>query len=366
MTRAEYIKVQKNRFDRRVMAVFPARAPKELLWAGNILPVEVWDPPGRPIGAAAHLQPYVCSVVRQGLELLLRGGAEQVDGLLFPHTCDSIQNLASLVNDYLDLDRPCYFLYHPKAPYGPAAREYYINQLKYLSDQLADRFGPLDRAELGRMVALGRRISRRIANLYRRRLDGTSGLTNREFYDLIRRGEWLWPDDFLAELEAALARPTQDRPARRRSIILSGVLTNPVELLTSLDQLGVDIAADDLINAGRRLLVRSPAPAEDDRSPADPWAALADNYFALPPCSTVNASIADRAAWLVDRADQAGARGAVFQVTKFCETELFDLPNLIAALDRAGLPGLVVETEINQPPSGQLLTRLEAFLEMIG
>ena len=348
------------------MAVFPARFPKELLWAGNILPVEVWDPPGRPTRATAHLQPYICSVVRQGLELLLRGGADQADGLLFPHTCDSIQNLASLVNDYLDLGRPCYFLYHPKAPYGPAARDYYINQLKYLSDRLADRFGMLDRDNLVRMVALGRRINRRIANLYRRRLDGASGLTNREFYGLIRRGEWLWPEDFLAELDAALARPREEPPAGRRAVILGGVLTNPVDLLTGLDQLGLDVAADDLINAGRRLLVRGLAPSEDDRAPADPWSALADNYFALPPCTTVNSSIADRVAWLKDRADRSGAGGVIFQATKFCETELFDLPNLIAALDRVGLPGLVVETEINQPPSGQLLTRLEAFLEMIG
>lgn len=45
-------------------------------------------------------------------------------------------------------------------------------------------------------------------------------------------------------------------------MILSGVLPNPKEILTLLDELGVRIAHDNLLNCSRRLLV-PPGKADD-------------------------------------------------------------------------------------------------------
>ena len=39
----------------------------------NILPVEIWDPCLGVSLANAHLQPYICSVVKLGLELIPQG-----------------------------------------------------------------------------------------------------------------------------------------------------------------------------------------------------------------------------------------------------------------------------------------------------
>jgi len=109
---------QKRSHGRRLFGVFPAQYPKEILWAMNILPVEIWDPPLEVSLANGHLQAYICPVVKRGLELILQGQGKDLDGYLFPHTCDSIQNLASIVHDFLGVAQPCYFFYHPKAPYG--------------------------------------------------------------------------------------------------------------------------------------------------------------------------------------------------------------------------------------------------------
>ncbi len=124
----------------------------------NALPVEIWDPPLEVKHANAHLQPYICSVVRLGLELILQGKTGMLDGFLFPHTCDSIQNLASIVNDYLSLDKPCYLFYHPKAPYNESSHRYYYRQLGHLTAQLEKQLGPMDRSELKRRVGQGRQV----------------------------------------------------------------------------------------------------------------------------------------------------------------------------------------------------------------
>lgn len=357
MDRKAYLRAQKHQ-GRRVMGVFPAQYPRELLWALNILPAEIWDPPAEPGQAAAHLQPYICSIVRQGLELVLQGGAELCDAFLFPHTCDSIQNLASVVNDYIGLKTPCYFFYHPKAPYRDSARVYYRGQLDALAQTLAPQFGPLDPAELQRRVAQGQELARLHRRLYDLRAAGRLTSSNAQLYQALRRAEWMHPDDLIPWLEGFIAGAEGKGPGGPR-VILSGVVPNPPELLTLLDEQGAVVAADDLIVGSRRFLFTASAAA-------DPLDALTEQYFSLPPCTTKDSPLHERLDWLAGLAKTSGAKGVIFHLVKFCEPELFDLPILAEELKAQGLPTLMVDCEINQGLSGQIATRIEAFLEMLG
>ncbi len=357
MSRKEYLLEQKRQ-GRRIFGVFPAQYPREVLWAAGILPVEIWDPPLGISAADAHLQPYICSVVKLGLELLLQQKAEMVDGFLFPHTCDSIQNLASVVHDYIGLDKPCYFFYHPKAPYRASSREYYQRQVESLARSLEEAYGPLPAGELERRVAQGQEIGRLMGRLYQRRAAGTLALDNAGFYRAIRRAEWLWPDDLIAELTEILAAEPGE-PDRRPAVVLTGVLPNPPEILTLLDELGVRVGHDDLLACSRRWLSTTPGAGE-------PYAALSEAYFGLPPCSSKGSPLAERLKWLHGLCRQTQARGVIFYLVKFCETELFDVPILSDELKKRGIPSLILDTELNQGLSGQMTTRIEAFLEMLG
>ncbi len=358
MTRKEYLLLQKKQ-GRHLMGIFPAQYPKELLWALNIVPAEIWDPPLQITSASAHLQSYICSVVQLGLELILQGKCTFLDGFLFPHTCDSIQNMASVIFDYIKADKPCYFFYHPKAPYGGSARDFYCQQLKDLAGALADHFGPLDMNALKERVQQGQHISRLVEDLYHLRSQDRLLLNNRDFYGLIRQGEYLFPDDWIPRLEAPLKqdRGKPDKPLT--PVILSGVLANPPELLTLLDDLDVLVAYDDFLNGSRRLLV----PGNDFK---DPFEQLTESYFAMPPCSTRGSSIERRRDYLFKMIDATGAKGVIFNVVKFCEPEWFDVPNLQEALKKRGIPSLILDTELNQGLSGQMTTRVEAFIETLG
>ncbi|ADK83932.1 2-hydroxyglutaryl-CoA dehydratase D-component [Desulfarculus baarsii DSM 2075] len=357
LPRRRYIQEQAAK-GRRPVGVLPAQYPKEILWALDILPVEIWDPPLEVSSAGAHLQPYICSVVQGGLELILQGRADQMEAFLFPHTCDSIQNLATVVNDYIGLDRPCYFFYHPKAPYRPSSHEYYYGQINGLAQRLAPQFGPLDEAKLWSAVRQGAKVAELLRQLYMLRAQNNLRCSAVEFYELIRLGEYLHPDDFIPALEDFMAErsgPGPDGPA----VVLSGVLPNPVALLSALDELGVRVGHDDLLACSRRMLA---PPAHDP----DPLRQLAKAYFGLPPCSTKNSPLGQRLEFLRVILDRSASRGVIFNLVKFCETELFDAPQLIEALKSQGVPTLFMETELNQGLSGQLATRVEAFVEMLG
>ena len=55
----------------------------------------------------------------------------------------------------------------------------------------------------------------------------------------------------------------------------------------------------------------------------------------------------------------------IIYVVKFCEPELFDIPQLTAELKKRGLKTLEIDVELGRGLSGQLTTRVEAFIEMI-
>ncbi|MBW1787741.1 MAG: 2-hydroxyacyl-CoA dehydratase [Deltaproteobacteria bacterium] len=356
-SRRAYIRKQKEARGCLVLGVFPAHYPREILLAMNILPVEIWDPPLEVSGANAHLQPYICSIVKLGLELILQGKCDDVDGFLFPHTCDSIQNLASIVYDYLDLNKPCTFFYHPKAPYRESSRLYYREQLKALVKRLEPQAGPLDSAALKGTVAQARELATLMEEVYALRASGQLAAGNREFYGIVRQGEFLHPDDYVPLVKEFIASARGSSSADL-SVVMSGVLPGPPEILTVLDDLGVRVGEDDFLCCGRRLPV---APIEAE----DPFEALADAYFRMPPCSTKDSPIAERLADIEARVRRSDAGGVIFNMLKFCEPELFDVPQLVAELRRKEIPTLVIDCDLNQGLSGQMATRVEAFIEMI-
>ncbi len=352
------MEAQKRDHGRRLLGVFPAQYPKEILWAMNILPVEIWDPPLEVGLANAHLQPYICSVVKLGLELILQGHCAALDGFLFPHTCDSIQNMASIVHDYLGVGKPCHFFYHPKAPYSDSSRRFYRDELRGLVSSLEKQFGPLSLESLRECVEKGRETGSIFGEIYRMRAEGRCRASNREFYRVIRWNEYLHPDDLVPLLRQFAADSRGTDPLTKR-VILSGILPNPPELLGLLDDLGVRVSDDDLLSCGRRLLM----PAE---KAGEPFQTLSDTYFSMPPCSTRTSPLEERKRFLWDKIERCGAQGVIFSVIKFCEPELFDIPQLLEGLKEKGIPALVLDTDLNQGLSGQMVTRVEAFVELLG
>jgi benzoyl-CoA reductase subunit C len=97
----------------------------------------------------------------------------------------------------------------------------------------------------------------------------------------------------------------------------------------------------------------------------DPLAALVDHYLALLPTPTKHQPARQRGKYLVERVTRRGADGVIFARQKFCDPHGFDYVPLKAALDRAGIPHLLVELE-QTPQAGQVRTRVEAFVEMMG
>jgi len=143
--------------------------------------------------------------------------------------------------------------------------------------------------------------------------------------------------------------------------MLTGNLLNPGGLVASLDRAGAGVVWMDLCN-GDRALASSTVPDGDDLDGL--FASLARKYLDRPPCARMN-DAARRYDTLAETARAAGARGVIYASLKFCDAYIYDFPRVRERLEREGIPVLRLESDYADGHTGQLLTRAEAFLEML-
>jgi benzoyl-CoA reductase/2-hydroxyglutaryl-CoA dehydratase subunit BcrC/BadD/HgdB len=325
----------------------------------DLLAVELWGPPGPPRGPdSGRLQPYVCSVVRNALAFLASGGAEQVEAVIFPHTSDSLQGLATLAPDFGGWNKATLRYQHPKGEVRSSARVFVAGELAQLAKQLEALVGRArDEQALGAALVLHAEIDSNRALLLESR--SRLPLDDRSLYGLLRRGEYLWPAEHLVELKAAAAT-LADQPVQKGvPLMVTGYLPQPMAIFDLLSQAGAYLVADDYAAVGRRV------PREVTKLPEEPLVALAQKQFIGSPCPTRGAGQARRLDYLEALYRRSGAKGLLLHTVKFCEPELFDLPAIRKRFASLKIPMLLLQSELEAELSEQTTTRLEAFVETV-
>ena len=335
-----------------IAGVLPIHYPRALLRAFDILPMEVWGPPRVDVSyGSAHLQPYVCSIVRNSLSFILTGGLEVTDLIVVPHACDSLQGLGSIMLDFLPPNQPVITLYIPRGD-SRNGEVFFVEELRLLYAYLEEitQKSPSDE-DIMESIRREERADELLANLHGQREKFL--LTDYDFYRYIRAREYLPAEDFIELVQSIPNNPLMGQQDGI-PIILSGIVPEPMGLLKAISQFGGRVAADDLACCGRRLY-----PAGSNQ---DPFLRMAESILGASPDWGRGSPIQDRLDHLQRLIDSTGARGAVFYNVKFCEPELFDLPDLRNGLD---IPTMTLEVDISDPISSQAMTRIEAFFEMI-
>ena len=358
IVRSEVIAFQKK-LGRKTVIVLPVLYPRELLTAMDVHAVELWGPPGPPRSTdAGRIQSCVCAVARNAFAFLASGGGTDADAVLFPHTCDSIQALATLTPDFGGWEKPAFRYLHPKGEDRPAARKFVRSELNSLAEGLSRLTGsPLEIPRLQAAISLHSRIDRLRGALLARR--PFLSMTDGALYRTLRRGEYLWPGDHLEELEAAAREFREERVQRGVPLMITGYVPEPMSLFDHLESAGAFVAADDYAAVGRRVPL-SPLPDGDD-----PFDRLSRMPFLMPPCPTRSADLQSRLEYLASLYRRTGAAGLIVHVPKFCEPESFDAPAILRAFSEMGAPVLLLETGLEKEMPAQAVTRLEAFMELI-
>lgn len=346
---------------RRAIGVFCTYAPAEVLHAAGCAPVRL-TPAGTSAGAAGadrHLQTYACAVARGVLAAATTSRWDWLAGVVFPHTCDTMQALADVWREA----RPGLAvgtLVGPVAVESPFAAAYLVAELRRFIAHLEAHGGVTVSDEALRASIRVYNENRRLLSALRRSLP---------YSDWLRAAlaSQTMPVEEHTRLLKNLPPASPDHgpgpsPAKRdasggRVVLVGAVLDDPA-LPACIEELGGVVADDDLCT-GRRAC--EPLVDEDV---TDPLMALARRELRRPPCPARYAPGQPRPARLLRLVHDSRANGVIFLQQKFCEPHAFDLPPLRAALDQIGVAHLTLEME-GSALDGALRTRVQAFLEML-
>ena len=345
----------------KVIGWLPTDVPEELIHAAGAFPVGILGT-NEPIHLAdAHLQSWACSLMRGCLEQGLKGTLDFLNGIIIPHTCDTTRMLVGIWRHALKTPYIDNYLM-PRQVDRPSARTYLKGELARLKSNLEECTGQLvtDKAlrESIKVYNANRLAMRR---LYEFHGTNTGVISSRALYTVIKAAMFMDKAEHTALVEELLQEigKVEPRNDERIRLTLSGGVWEPPEILEMIEELGGVVVADDLLTGARYL-------GPDVDTTGDLLDALAYRQLNRIPFGGFDSTIRGRSTFLVELVRGARAQGMVFLHLKFCEPENYDYRDMRKAMTEAGIPSIRLETEYANTSLGQLRTRLQAFMEMMG
>ena len=336
--------------------------PVELLHAAGYLPVRILGREAVISLADGHLQVFACTLARSALDMVLSGELNFLSLMVFPHTCDTIQNLAEIWKENVS-EMPVLTLSTPVWVDGEHALEFYREELararRFLEAQIGAEISDGSIDDSIKLHDEHRSMMRRLYELRRERPGSLSGA---QMLSVVLASFLMSREDHLravTELVGDLESAEPEADSGLPKVLVVGAACRSEDYLVVIEDAGCIVVDDELCTGSRAFAIE----AAPDGDPID---RLARMYLGRVPCASKHCPGSDTGARLVEKVRQSGADAVVFLFTKFCDPWAFDYPYLRDALDTAGIPSLLVEIEQHVPPAEQIKTRFSAFAEMIG
>jgi benzoyl-CoA reductase subunit C len=359
---SDYVRQLKNTSGRKIIGYTCSYTPEEIIMAAGAHPLRLFGTKHHVSLADSHLQAYCCSVVRGILEEGLSQRIDFLDGMVFPHTCDSMQRLS----DIWRMNIPFGFHLDVTLPVKldtDSAKDYMIDVLKKFRTDLGKKLGvAISDEALQKAMATTNAIRQSIRTIYDLRSQNPRLLPGEDLYSIVR-ASMIMDRDRLAPMLAETARELKERaagaePFTGKRILLAGAMCNQPDVYTLIEKAEGGIVWDDFCTGARYFTGLT-------GSGSDPIAQIGERLLNRVVCPAKHVDFDGRARHLIRLVREHNANGVIYLLFKFCDPHAFDYPYLKEALEKEGIALLAVEIDDSLPAGGQLATRFEAFLEML-
>ena len=328
--------------------------PEELIAAAGAEPVRILPAVTDASLSQAHLQSYTCYLARACLHRALEGELDFMRGVVFAHTCDTMQGLADIWAEALE-DAFVEVLNVPTTLNAAGVIPYLKAELERVFRSLCRHFGvEEDEARLAEAVKLVNRKRSLLAELGGLR----TALGARGFFYAVNAAMTMPLREAISTLESLLRQARNLPPITEgvRLMVAGSTLDDPT-ILGLIEDAGGLVVADDLCNGFRYFAT----PTDETLPPVE---AIAMRLLERPLCSCKFLRPGEYARRLADRAAEHRVRGVILVRQKFCDPWGWEHPAIVRALKERGIASLLLEIE--QPgATGALATRIQAFVEML-
>jgi benzoyl-CoA reductase/2-hydroxyglutaryl-CoA dehydratase subunit BcrC/BadD/HgdB len=335
--------------------------PVEIISACGLYPYRFPGREGTSFSADSYLHSNLCFFARCSLEMVLKEAGEGkglLAGMVLMNSC------ISMLHFYHALEKlgrlPFVYLLDLPRDDSVEARDYYAVILRGFHRALSEYCGCENiESELWKQIYLYQENRGKLQELYAGR-DGEVAVNGDEILRLIKAFTVLSPEkfsDFFKIYRENILGKKKSNLSGPRLFITGGIF--PEGLGRLICELGGVLVLDDLC-IGRRMLQFPPV--EDSKVEADPYRYLARIYLGKDPCPRM-----PRAYEKLEEMEKMLKRyhidGVIFYYPKFCDPWYYYGQLLKEKLNN--IPLLVLEGE-NAGITGQMHTRISAFLEMLG
>ncbi|HNQ34877.1 MAG TPA: 2-hydroxyacyl-CoA dehydratase family protein [bacterium] len=339
--------------------------PEELIRACGAVPVRLCELDHACARLGEEVLPGdACPMIKSICGSAAAGRYRDLDLLVIPAACDGKAKLSELLAPV----RPVYLLDLPRSSEYLRNADAWTGRYQDFFDFLKERFR--SRAGRSELTAECRRANLR-TQLFRRLYHfraGHPGLINHfDYFTLVSLSFRLEPEawlDLAGEILAEAVGRAEGLKFDGRRILLAGspIIFPAYKVLDILYEFNCEAVADSLCSGYGHLY----DPVEiDEETETGIIRALALKYLAasLCPCFMGLNKLLDL---LVDTTAEYRLDGVIYHDLRLCQ--VFDMQTVAIrqVLKEKRIPFLSIKTDLGREDTGQLKTRIEAFLEMLG
>ncbi len=279
-------------------------------------------------------------------------------------TCDGKKKMYELLGDLKDV----HVLHLPQGRTRPYEFDAWHADVRLFKEALEQRYGiQITDDDLRAAVRRRNRLRRALLGLYGLQASQPPALSGTEMLSIMLAGTFSFDIDAYADQLEALVRERGEAcaagespvdPAAKRIMITgcptSGVINKVGRVIESNG--GVIVCSDDC--SGERTM----GMMIDEDAP-DPLRAIADRYLKID-CSvmTPNGSRLDNA---LDKIEKYRVDGVIEVILTACHTFNVESERMATTLEEHDVPYMKLETDYSTGDSGQLETRIAAFIETL-
>jgi len=345
--------------------------PLEIISASGCIPFRVRGNVHEPITKGdTLLETIVCPYYRSVFDLSVKGKYDFLSGLVIPHGCDSMVRSYSSWSYSL----PYSYFHFVNIPTVcvESSFEFFNAELNTFRKSLEKFAGRrITDDDLAQAIRIYNENRDKVRVLYEFRKADPPLISGTELTMLLIAGSSLPIGEFNTLLDQVLTEIGKRKKSdlnKGPRIFIDGACLDNIELIKLVEELGGNVVADTICNGTRDYFPKTDA----GRDPID---ALAHRYLDKINCpktyrenktGTFEGDIAARFGDIGAYAKEFKVDGAILYVYKYCDPFGFEVPARKAYYKSINVPLLHLEDVYSAGTIGQLRTRIQAFLEMIG
>jgi benzoyl-CoA reductase subunit C len=342
---------------RQVMNFACIFVPEEILHAAGIVPLRILGTREETPVADAYVHTNVCTYLRSCAQELFTGKLDFLDGFVSCNSCDHTRRFYDTFKHF----RPRSFMHNVIIPHktDEPGLAFYLKSFRKLRKELEEHCGvKISDEKLGESIKLYNETRSLLKEIWELRKTDSPPITGSEALDIALAGLVQPKEEYNEMLKQLLPvlrerEPDDGREDLPRTLVIGSEMDDS-SYLEIIEDLGTLIVTDDMCIGTRYFWTKV------DEDGGDPVEALARRYLRGQTCPRIYGATLDH---VKEMADEFDVEGIIYIQLKFCDISGGFYVIMKDEMKKMGMPLLFLDREYIQTATGQMKTRVQAFLE---